>query len=556
MFAAAASPEIVNVTIIESKLAKIDSSLFANADAEINKKLVTARKVMFRRIRASGFTRYKVGIAVRRYHAFYKEDPERAWRDKVGPIITEALGYGSLKSLYNLMDDTKLARKLGPARRNALVALGIDPASRKYAELVKTLLPAPPSESPQNAEAAVTVAHAKFLADRKQRSDRRRRLAGDPQEFRRRIADQLTERIVLFINHVQGQDPIAIFDEIAKQVRAQLAGEVAKFYSSSVTFADVAKPNAGPVPVAATGQNRLAKSAGAHGAATAKPILVPPKPSTKSLRVRGPAHPWGDACINSLRIFTTGSDGAQQIEFNRQRLYEVRDDRSPKRFLVNDSPDLFDVESDDVIREHLSVFGNAKWHLFLLLTNNLERAKRIRLAMKASGVIWPFNVWIGTSIECREDVPKIKFLAELGLDTIWISFADYRSNSKYPLADSALAVMLKDCRPRWIIGRADLECLGPDFSVTDARHLRDVAWSPGVDIAIFFAQPRTKAAFVSGEDIPNPVTHDPTMIELLKTKIFPEGFELQRPPKLKPSSPSEREPVEIIGYLGSKAVTR
>jgi protein gp37 len=556
MSAALANPAIVKITtVFKSKLADIDLALFASADTKIIDALNAARDDMFGQIRSSGSARYEVGISVSKYHAFYKQLSEKAWRDQVGPIVIDALGYRSLKSLYNLMADADLAHQLGARRREALVALGVDPASRKYAELVKALLPAPPSESPQNAEAAVTAAHSKFLADRKPRSELRKTLAGDPQEFKRKIAERLVGTIVGFTNHVQGQDPTTVFNDIAELVRAQLADEAAKPHPVPATAEDVAKSSAGPVQVAATGQNRPAKGAGSHEAAAAKPALVPPN-ATKSFRAHGPTHPWGNACLNSLRIISTGYDGAQQLEFNRQGLYDVREDRSPKRFLVDDFPDLFDVESDDVIREHLSIFGQASWHVFQLLTNNMERAKRIKSAMNARSVMWPLNVWVGTSIESREDLPLIKSLAEVGLDTNWISFADYRSNSKYPLVDSALAILLKGCLPRWIVGRADLEDPGPDFSLNDALYLKRVAWSSVVNSPIFFAQPRTKAAFVRGEDVACPVTRDPNMTELIETRAFPDGFQLQRPTHGKPFSPCEREPVEIIGYLSGKPMTR
>ena len=124
-----------------------------------------------------------------RVHAFYKDQQESAWRDEVGPIITDALGYKSLKSLYNLMHDAELADKLNYATREAMVALGIDPASRKWAKLVNMLLQEPSFEGPEDAYTAVKVAHAEFLATRKQQSEERRRLALNPEEFKRRIAD-------------------------------------------------------------------------------------------------------------------------------------------------------------------------------------------------------------------------------------------------------------------------------------------------------------------------------------------------------------------------------
>ena len=164
----------------QSDLAEFDSKFFEEADSETHKRLASARSEMFRQIHACGFTRDEVGIAVREYHAFYKDQQESAWRDEVGPIITDALEYTSSKSLYNLMHDAELADKLNYATREAMVALGIDPASRKWAKLVNMLLQEPSFEGPEDAYTAVQGGHAEFLATRKQQSEERKETGPQP----------------------------------------------------------------------------------------------------------------------------------------------------------------------------------------------------------------------------------------------------------------------------------------------------------------------------------------------------------------------------------------
>ena len=287
-----------------------------------------------------------------------------------------------------------------------------------------------------------------------------------------------------------------IFDKIAKQVRRQLAIDVAGFPDAPSTAALHATPSGGLAPVASVDRMLPEKITAVHAASKTKPAVVPSMVSPKPFRPKGRYHPWGDACLNSLRISTTGSDGGQKLEFDRERLYKVREDCSPKRFLVNDWPDLFNVKSNDIIREHLSVFRNASWHRFVLLTNNLERARDLKM----HGTDLPLNLWIGTSIESREDFQRIKDLAALDHEAVWLSFADYRSSNKYPLADAALYEILERRLPRWIVGRADLEGSGPDFSVDDAVAFCEMLGYIG-SCTSFFAQPGTKAAFARGEDI-------------------------------------------------------
>ena len=133
-------------------------------------------------------------------------------------------------------------------------------------------------------------------------------------------------------------------------------------------------------------------------------------------------------------------------------------------------------------------------------------------------------------------------MAELGHDTRWISFAGFRSNPRH-----RLAAILHSCMPRWIVGRGDFES-GPDFSVDDTLHLRELAQCP-----IFFTQAQTKAAYRSGaeEAAASPVVHDAQIRELLRTKEFPTPFyHLQRPSAPKSFAPFVGKPVEYLNIRG------
>ena len=548
MDAASVSPKIAKFTIstiLESRLAQIDHGLFAAADAETMKKLNLKRKAMFEEIGATAYTRYHAGNAVREYHALYRHQGEKKWKKKAGPVVMEALGYKSLKSVYSLMHDARVARKLGDAKCKAMVDRGYDPASRKYASIANELLRPPKGQKPVNAETAVETAIDHYKEQKKQS----KASAADPEEFRKKIADRLAEQIFSFAKRVEGQVSFAIFDGIVQQARTLLVEKIAKANSKTAARAKQSKRKSGQAPAAAIGGEGSAESAGAQQAKPselAKLTIITPKPSPKPLRLRGPAHPWGDACLHSLRFL---DEELKRVEYHRDWLHGVLDDHSPKRFFVN-SPNFFDLERMDVIREHISVFNDARWHIFQVLVNDLEHARGIRSEMKRSGVSWSTNLWIGTSVESEKDFPRIKALAEIGHDECWISFAGFRSNPLHPLANSGLAAILRRYMPRWIVGRADFES-GPDFSVNDALHLQKIAHD--MACAIFFTQAQTKAAFLSGADeaAASPAVHDARIRELLRSKAFPSWpYRLQQPSAPKLFAPFEGEPVEYLTIRG------
>lgn len=539
MDAAAVRPKVAKITIptvLESKLAQIDRGLFAAADANTRNALNLKRKAMFEEIGATAYTRYHAGNAVREYHALYRRHGEKEWKEKAGPVVMEALGYKSLKSVYNLMHDARVARKLGGATCKALVDRGYDPASRKYASIANELLKLQKGRELASVETAVETA-IRHYKEQKQQS---KWTAADPETFKSRIAIRVAGQIVSFAKRAQAQEPIAIFDDMVQQARTLLVGKIAKSNSKTAARAEQSKR----APTAAIGIRGSAESAGAQQAKLSEPAkltIIKPKP----LRLRGPAHPWGDACLDCLRFLDKEPDGSRRVRFHRDLLYSIREDSSPKRFFLTDSPDIFDLEREDIIREYFSVFQDAKWHIFQLAVKNLERARAIKSAMMASRVHWPINLWIGTSIDCPEDLVRIKELAKLDHNTSWVSFANFRSNPRYPLAEEGLEKMLAPIR--WLVGRADFDRSDPEFSVDDAGYLKQAFGEP-----CYFTQPQTKASFLSGADlaVPSTVVREAQIRELLETRSFPTQFyELQRPTDPKYFGPFEgpaTEDVEII----------
>ncbi len=69
--------------------------------------------------------------------------------------------------------------------------------------------------------------------------------------------------------------------------------------------------------------------------------------------------------------------------------------RQPRRIFVNSMSDLFhEAVPDDYIRQVFDVMTQASWHVFQVLTKRSER-----LAMLATSLPWPPNVWQGVSVE-------------------------------------------------------------------------------------------------------------------------------------------------------------
>lgn len=91
--------------------------------------------------------------------------------------------------------------------------------------------------------------------------------------------------------------------------------------------------------------------------------------------------------------------------------------RKPRRVFVNSMSDLFHPNvPDEFIKEVFSIMVQADRHEFQLLTKRPERA-----AAMGAELPWPYNVWLGTSVEdervisrvdeLRSSPAKLKFLS-------------------------------------------------------------------------------------------------------------------------------------------------
>ncbi len=98
------------------------------------------------------------------------------------------------------------------------------------------------------------------------------------------------------------------------------------------------------------------------------------------------------APIKMLRI---GEEAPFAPRFWPDRMNQPLRWRTPRRVFVNSMSDLFHAHfTVAMISEVFDVMLQASWHNFQILTKRPERAARL-----ASGLPWPDNVWLGTSIE-------------------------------------------------------------------------------------------------------------------------------------------------------------
>jgi protein gp37 len=83
--------------------------------------------------------------------------------------------------------------------------------------------------------------------------------------------------------------------------------------------------------------------------------------------------------------------------------------RRPRMIFVNSMSDLFHSEVPfDFIAECFGVMERASRHTFQVLTKRPERVLQL-----ASHLPWPNNVWLGTSVENRDYVWRIRSLTQI-----------------------------------------------------------------------------------------------------------------------------------------------
>lgn len=105
---------------------------------------------------------------------------------------------------------------------------------------------------------------------------------------------------------------------------------------------------------------------------------------------------------------------------NEQALQAPLSWRSPKRIFVNSMSDLFqDGVSEAFIQQVWRVMAQANWHEYQILTKRPERM--LDLAGSGKFSVLP-NVWLGTSVESKQFVDRIRILRRIPAAVRFISF--------------------------------------------------------------------------------------------------------------------------------------
>jgi protein gp37 len=142
-----------------------------------------------------------------------------------------------------------------------------------------------------------------------------------------------------------------------------------------------------------------------------------------------------------------------------ERLYAPLQWREPRRVFVNSMSDVFHAHfTVPMIQAVFHVMEMAHWHQFQVLTKRPERAVRL-----APELVWPENVWLGTSIEdarvarradaLRATPAAVKFISAeplLGpLDTLDLTGIDW------VIGGGESGAGARPCAPEWARGLRD-----------------------------------------------------------------------------------------------------
>ena len=92
--------------------------------------------------------------------------------------------------------------------------------------------------------------------------------------------------------------------------------------------------------------------------------------------------------------------------------------KSPQTVFVNSMSDLFhESVPDEFLARVFAVMRRASWHTFQVLTKRADR-----LAVIASALNWPPNVWMGVSVESRGYLDRLDRLRSVPAAVRFISF--------------------------------------------------------------------------------------------------------------------------------------
>lgn len=92
--------------------------------------------------------------------------------------------------------------------------------------------------------------------------------------------------------------------------------------------------------------------------------------------------------------------------------------KKPRRIFVNSMSDLFHENvPEDAFKTIFEVMNNAYWHQFLVLTK-----RPLQALQKDKNVYWTPNIWLGVSVESRNQIARIQTLQSTSAAVKFISF--------------------------------------------------------------------------------------------------------------------------------------
>jgi len=155
--------------------------------------------------------------------------------------------------------------------------------------------------------------------------------------------------------------------------------------------------------------------------------------------------------------------------------------KRPRRIFVCSMGDLFHADVDNLFLNRVfGVMRKAHWHTFMVLTKRSRRLESYaRQGCEWPGLGWPANVWVGVSLENRDQLNRLYALKAVPAPAI-------RFLSCEPLLGSLLPIDLAGIHQVIVGGESAWDNRRRDMDLTWARELRDECARQGV--AYFFKQ--------------------------------------------------------------------
>ena len=146
--------------------------------------------------------------------------------------------------------------------------------------------------------------------------------------------------------------------------------------------------------------------------------------------------------------------------------------KKPQTIFVNSMSDLFHEDIPlDFVHQIFDIMNQAHWHRFQILT---KRARR--LAELAPCLNWPYNVWMGVTVENASYIKRIDYLRNVPVEIRFLSFEPLLG----PLPDMDLSNI------DWVIAGGES---GPGARPMDKEWVIDIQrQSRKVNVPFFFKQ--------------------------------------------------------------------